>query len=152
MNEISSTPPEVMRDEDELLMPADFAVTVHPLRGVSALRVCGDIDLHSIETLRQSLELLCNDKRLPGGGPTTIIIDLEQVYFIDSAGLALLADIQRRFMGSCRLTLLVRAGSQTDRVLKLCQFDKILNVLHSLDEFDGLFDATAPAAIGTATV
>lgn len=61
------------------------------------------------------------------------ILDFTKLSFIDSAGLALLIRISREFKTAERgLTVIVAPRSQSERVLKLGQFDKILNITHDL--------------------
>jgi anti-anti-sigma factor len=105
--------------------------------GVPVLMAQGDVDLSTSPMLRQALEQAC-------AGPTTsgtVAIDLREVAFIDSAGLALLVEMRKRFVDKCHLTLLISAGSQPERVLKLGRFDTFLRVCYTLE------DATA-AGVG----
>ena len=89
-----------------------------------------------------SLEL-CSSLRLweqvkataatPDKGP--VILDLRQVDFVDSAGIATLV-LMRKFLsqeGRC-FFLLLSPGGQPDRVLKLGNFRTALNAVYSLDD------------------
>jgi hypothetical protein len=59
---------------------------------------------------------------------------MRNVAFIDSAGLALLVEVRKRYSENCHLALIVEAGSQPERVLRLGRFDTFLQVCHSPDE------------------
>ena len=65
-----------------------------------------------------------------------VIVDLSRVDFIDSAGLALLVEARKRLAPDGRsLHILLTAGRQPERVLKLGRFDTIMNLAY---DYNGL--------------
>jgi anti-anti-sigma factor len=98
--------------------------------GVVIVTAQGDIDLCTTPLLRTVLEETCAART--DRGP--VAVDMRQVAFIDSAGLALLVEMRKRYSETCRLALIVEAGSQPERVLRLGRFDTFLQVCHSPDE------------------
>ncbi len=104
--------------------------------GVPVVLAQGDVDLLTTPSLRQALEASCSTRTEPG----TVAVDMREVPFIDSAGLALLVEIRKRFMDRCRLALIIERGSQPERVLRLGRFDTFLQVCY------------APEELGTAAV
>jgi len=98
--------------------------------GVVIITAQGDIDLCTTPILREALEAICAART--NRGP--VAVDMRNVAFIDSAGLALLVEMRKRYSETCRLALIVEAGSQPERVLRLGRFDTFLQVCHSLDE------------------
>jgi anti-anti-sigma factor len=98
--------------------------------GVPIVAAQGDVDLCTQNILRQALEDSC--KQRTGSG--TIAVDMREVPFIDSAGLALLVEIRKNYMKTCQLALIIAARSQPERVLKLGRFDTFLQVCYTPDE------------------
>ncbi|HEX4089260.1 MAG TPA: STAS domain-containing protein [Trebonia sp.] len=70
-------------------MGDELSVTVRRERGVVIADVTGDIDVSTVSGLRERLLGLAD-----GGGP--LIVDLNRVSFIDSAGLGVLVAVSRR--------------------------------------------------------
>ncbi len=84
----------------------------------------GDIDLSTAPILRTAL-LEAFRHASPSG---SIALDLREVGFIDSAGLALLVEIRKTYYDKTKLALLVQKSSQPERVLRLGRFDTFLKV------------------------
>ena len=79
------------------------------------VRVSGDLDLSNIGTLETELQRI--------NGDIAVLIDLSNLYFRDSAGLALLAraaDATRSGTGSLAIR---NASGQVERLLGLCGLD-----------------------------
>jgi anti-anti-sigma factor len=98
--------------------------------GILIVTAEGDVDLSTTPILRQALETHCAAQTERG----SVAVDMRDVAFIDSAGLALLVEMRKRFSDTCRLALIVEASSQPERVLRLGRFDTFLQVCHSPDE------------------
>ncbi|MBC8138817.1 MAG: STAS domain-containing protein [Fibrella sp.] len=104
---------------------------------ISLIRAVGDIDLSTTPQLRQAVEGVI--AQLPADGALRyIILDIREVPFIDSAGLALLVEIRKRFHSTCRLAVLIAAATQPERVLRLGRFDTFLIIGYSREELHGL--------------
>lgn len=94
------------------------------------IQAIGEVDLTTAPQLRAPLMETVN-----GGGDGAVIVDLSQVDFIDSAGLALLVEARKQLVKSARpLHVLLTPGRQPERVLKLGRFDTIMNLAYNLDE------------------
>jgi anti-anti-sigma factor len=132
---VNSAAAAVSGDEDDVLLVSTYE---HD-GGVPVVLAQGDVDLQTAPTLRKALETAC-DKRT---GQGTVAVDIRQVPFIDSAGLALLVEIRKRFYDNCRLALIIERGSQPERVLKLGRFDTFLKVVYTPDDLSA---SAAPAA------
>ena len=105
--------------------------------GASLIRAVGDIDLSTTPQLRQAVEEMI--AQLPSDGELRyMVLDIREVPFIDSAGLALLVEIRKRFHNTCRLAVLIAASTQPERVLRLGRFDTFLIIGYSLEELDSL--------------
>ncbi len=104
--------------------------------GVPVVAAQGDVDLCTQGILRQALI----DSGEHPSESDKIAVDMRKVSFIDSAGLALLVEIRKHYMGTKharQLALIIAARSQPERVLKLGRFDTFLQVCYSPDELTG---------------
>jgi anti-anti-sigma factor len=110
--------------------PTNLQVTVEEQGRVRLIAARGDVDLATTPTLRDAMESSC----VAQGDTTIVAVDLRQADFIDSAGLALLVEMRKRFLQSCELALVIKTGSQPERVLKLGRFDTFLRICYSPDE------------------
>jgi anti-anti-sigma factor len=129
-------------EEDDAL-----SVDSHVQNGVPFVTARGDVDLCSEPALKTVLESACAQRTEPG----PLAVDLRDVGFIDSAGLALLVEMRKRYLDTCQIALVIAPGSQPERVLKLGRFDTFLKVCYSPDEVmpgndSKSGDATAAAA------
>ena len=90
----------------------------------------GEVDLTTAPALREAMLAAVSQE-----DAQTLVVDLSQVDFIDSAGLALLVEARKRLAPEGRtLTVLLTAGRQPERVLKLGRFDTIMKLAYSLSE------------------
>jgi anti-sigma B factor antagonist len=94
------------------------------------LEAIGEVDLTTAPQLKEFLLAAVNVAE-----KSPVIVDLSQVDFIDSAGLALLVEARKRLTPEGRpLNILLTPGRQPERVLKLGRFDTIMRLAYSLDE------------------
>ncbi|MBV9849554.1 MAG: STAS domain-containing protein [Armatimonadetes bacterium] len=109
---------------------AQLTINQRPTEKGTLIQAVGEVDLTTAPQLRIPLMDTVNS-----GGRDAVIVDLSQVDFIDSAGLALLVEARKRLAPEARpLHILLTAGRQPERVLKLGRFDTIMNLAYSLDE------------------
>jgi len=128
-----AAPSVAAEQAEDAMNDGDLIVEARALGDVPFVVARGDVDLCTTPKLREVLEQSCSTRS--GAGP--LGIDLRAVNFIDSAGLALLVEMRKRFVQTCQLTLVLAAGSQPERVLKLGRFDTFLRVCYSPDEVTG---------------
>ena len=94
------------------------------------IQAIGEVDLTTAPSLKVPLMEAVNS-----GDKSAVIVDLSQVDFIDSAGLALLVEARKRLAPDSRpLHILLTPGRQPERVLKLGRFDTIMNLAYRLDD------------------
>ena len=98
--------------------------------GKHIIEAIGEVDLATAPQLREAiLAMLTGAEKLP------LVVDLCQIDFIDSAGLALLVEARKKLAPEgLTLNILLTAGRQPERVLKLGRFDTIMNLAYSLNE------------------
>jgi anti-sigma B factor antagonist len=98
----------------------------------TVLAIRGDVDVYSSPTLRH--QILDRIDR----GDSRIIVDLEHVDFLDSAGVAVMVSGLRRARNRNGMLVLVQPGEQASRMLKLTDLDKVLPAFASVDDAIGL--------------
>jgi anti-sigma B factor antagonist len=100
---------------------------------ITTVEAVGDIDLSTTPELRTKVEQMI--AALPSDGKLRyMLLDMREVPFIDSAGLALLVEIRKRFHNTCRLAVLIAAATQPERVLRLGRFDTFLTIGYSIED------------------
>jgi anti-sigma B factor antagonist len=114
--------------EPEQPVPAfHFAVEQKTIDGVSVLAVRGDIDMLTAPILTQAVSNVLTEDA------AALIIDLTEVDFLASLGMAVLVTAQQE-CGDAKRLVVVADGSATSRPLKLVGLDTVLNLHPSLDE------------------
>jgi anti-anti-sigma factor len=82
--------------------------------------LAGELDLANAATLSAALEQAASE------GDEALIIDMSELEFIDSTGIALLVATHRRLTGSDRLSLVPSRTSAVRRVMALTGLDAAL--------------------------
>lgn len=100
------------------------SVSVHD--DATVLTVAGEVDLATAPALESAIEATL------GGRPAALIIDLLQVSFLASAGMAALVAAHQR-AGSATSIVLVAEGPATSRQLKLTNLDQVFALHPTLD-------------------
>ena len=108
----------------------ELEISLYHQNDNAVVSVQGEVDLSTVTTLQEALEKCAS--QLPEG--SRLVVDLRQVGFIDSAGLALLVKIWKQFETRWQLTLIIAPSSQPERVLKLGRFDHFFRVIHTPEE------------------
>ena len=96
-------------------------------RGYPVVTVAGEIDIATAARLREQLFELA-----AGGRP--LVADLDQVRFIDSAGLAALVGAAKRAAAHGGSLHVVCARPQIRKLFRLTGLDSRIPLAHSLDE------------------
>jgi anti-sigma B factor antagonist len=108
-------------------MADELSVTVHHEDGSAVVTVSGEVDLSSVSQLRDRLYELVDS-----GEP--VIVDLEQVTFIDSTGLGALVGAYRRAAAHGGSLHAVCVHPQARRLLWLTGVDRRVPLSATLDE------------------
>ena len=98
--------------------------SVHPERvnGVYRLKISGELDLATRETLRDELKLA------EASDAKRIVLDLNDLTFIDSSGIAILVEAhQRSATSGSRFRVLLLVDGQVREVLELTGLTEILD-------------------------
>ena len=94
----------------------------------AVISVSGDIDLYTSPDLRKAIAKMAKKKKNP------LIVDLEQVDYMDSSGVATLVEglqLTGRYKGSFRIASL---NDGVREVFELARLDKVFDVYDNLDQ------------------
>ncbi len=89
--------------------------------------VTGDLDAAMVQQLRPQLEALTGDR-------ATLVIDLSEVDFIDSAGVGLIVRTFKARQPTKGAMAIVGASGQPQQLLRTTQIDRLIPFYASLDE------------------
>ncbi|MGO8694931.1 MAG: STAS domain-containing protein [Rectinemataceae bacterium] len=105
----------------------DETETAFERRGsILIVRIFGSIEFFCVESLRKDIEFALNSERTE-----TIVVSFADVALVDSSGLGLFLELQKRMTGSCELRLCdmspnVRAIFQYSRIFSHFDIDHSL--------------------------
>src|SRR5829696_5411669 len=99
-----------------------FGLTEEPLPGGLVLAVSGELDLATAPAVRERLGAAVDS------GVTRIVVDLRDVTFMDSIGLAAVVHARSRLLADGRLALVVAPGSYAELVLEITGLPRALAI------------------------
>jgi anti-anti-sigma factor len=108
-----------------LIEPVDEIVRDE--RGL-VVRLCGELDLHSVPVMRKAL------LELEADAPDRLVVDLSGVDFIDSTSLGVLVEAKRQADSRGRILVLAGPGSHVRRALSVSGLDRHLSIAGSVEE------------------
>jgi anti-anti-sigma factor len=98
-----------------------FAVHSERINGCARVRVAGEMDLAVIGAVDREIE------RVEATDATKIVLDLDQLEFMDASGLRLLLHLSERSANNGRRLRVTRAGAlQVRRVMEMTGVDELL--------------------------
>jgi anti-sigma B factor antagonist len=113
-------------------MTDESRLNAHPVGGVErrsgaiVIHLVGELDLYNAPELREALLKLCEEQ------PERLVVDLEEVDFIDSTALGVLIEVRTR-LANRRTFLLAAPGRETHRALTISGLDQHLAVHATVD-------------------
>lgn len=106
----------------------DISVTSSEDANVTVVSVAGEIDVYTAPILREAL-----DKQI-ALGHGNLIVDLDDVTFMDSTGLGVLVGRLKRVRGQSGSLRLVCTQERVLKVFKITGLDKVFGIYESLVE------------------
>ena len=113
-------------------MSNESRLNEHPVGGVDrqngavVVHLVGELDLYNAPEVRAALLELCAEQ------PERLVVDLEQVDFVDSTALGVLIEARTR-LENRRSFLLAAPGRETHRALTISGLDQHLSVHESVE-------------------
>src|SRR5579863_8371654 len=114
------------RGARRLAMSEALTIEVRRVRGYMVVAVAGEVDIATVTRLRERLFELAASGR-------TLVVDLDQVSFIDSAGLAALVGAARRAGAHGASLQVVCARPRTRQLFRLTGLDGPVPLARTLD-------------------
>lgn len=100
--------------------PPVLEVDVAYLEGACVIRIRGELDIAGCPTVERELEAA------ERSGPERLIIDLEQLEFIDARGLRVLVEAARRSAQNGNRLQIMRGSGQVPRLIQLAEAEALL--------------------------
>jgi len=107
-------------------MSEALTIEIRRVRGYIVVAVAGEVDIATVTRLRERLFELAASGR-------TLVVDLDQVSFIDSAGLAALVGAARRAGAHGASLQVVCARPRTRQLFRLTGLDSRVPLARTLD-------------------
>lgn len=101
--------------------------TIDPLGEQMIITLGGDIDLGAVANARSVFHEVIND------GWSSVLVDLTDVSFVDSAALGILIGLHRRCTEKGGACVLVNPQLEVSRILSLSGLDVLLNVAGDIE-------------------
>lgn len=101
---------------------------VEKLDGIVDIVPQGEIDLHNSPQLRQNLQQIIKD------GKTNVIINLKNVSYMDSSGLATLVEAFQKLMKKGKKLVLYSLSDAVKNILSITRLDEIFAIYSSREE------------------
>ena len=114
----------------ELPAQGPIEVSVEERGGTPVVHVRGEVDLSTCEELEAAIE------RAEESAPTTLVVDLSQVSFLDSTGVRTLLKADSRARDDGRKLLLVGPPEPAARVFRVTLLDKRFEFIGDLTDLD----------------
>ncbi|MBT2212998.1 MULTISPECIES: STAS domain-containing protein [Actinomadura] len=106
----------------------DFAVGHRVEKGVTVVKISGEIDVFTSPRLREALLGIIDD------GGVHLVVDLGEVTFLDSTGLGVLVGVYHRLRARDGSMSFMGVNDRVRRVFHVTQLTKIFVLHNSLDE------------------
>jgi anti-anti-sigma factor len=110
----------------------DLAIIEDASQGRTIVRLCGELDIASAPDLRERLLAILSRQT-----PIQLILDLSKLQFIDSSGIAVFVNTERRArLLGCTLAL-IAPQAPVWRVLQVCGLDQHFLIVENISELAG---------------
>jgi anti-anti-sigma factor len=100
-----------------------FEVTIEQRGGAVHLLLSGELDISTAQPLEDDL------RRVEAERPELLVLDLQQLSFMDSTGLRLLITADSRAREEGRKLVIVQGNEMVQRVMRLTRLDERLTIV-----------------------
>lgn len=108
-------------------MQSRLSIEILRERNVAVIRVAGELDVASAGRLEQEVA------NASAEGPSTVVIDLSRIDFMDSTGLRALLGSQALTASAGQRFVLLRGPEQVERLLTLTRVADRIEIVENLD-------------------
>ncbi|MCZ8237542.1 MAG: STAS domain-containing protein [Leptospiraceae bacterium] len=98
------------------------------LRNHTVVQLNGALDIYTAPALKKELHSLIDD------GINSLVIDMIHIKLLDSSGIALLANVQKRMKAEEGRFFLLNVNQDVLIILKLSSLDKFFTIINSQDD------------------
>ncbi|MFG2463736.1 STAS domain-containing protein [Streptomyces sp. NPDC048523] len=116
-----------MPDTEQAPQPDQLSIVDTSSEGIRILTVAGEIDYDTCETLRQALDI-------PATPPPRLVIDMQQVTFMDSTGINLLIAAHQSATDAGGWIRLAAPTSSVMRTIQIVGLDTLIDCHATLRE------------------
>lgn len=103
-------------------------ISVETRDGVVVLRPSGDVDLSSSRELQQSV------KQAMEGRPSRVVVDLTNVPYMDSSGVATLVEAMQIARKQSTKLVLCAMQSKVRSIFEIARLDRVFTIVADVDE------------------
>jgi len=119
--------PSSPRSSNFLTAPAEFAITdAHRADGSVLLTIAGELDIATVPVVRERLSDLTE------AGARRLVVDLRDVSFMDSTGLAAFIHAKMRLGDEGHMTLVMEPDSYARLIFEVAGLVGVLEVVETL--------------------
>ena len=105
-------------------MSEPFSITIHAEPAALTLSLTGDLDISTVDVLESCLSQI-------DGGVRRVVLDLQDLEFLDSSGLNLFVHTYRRFGPELRELMIANPRPNARTVLEVSGVDQLIPVLEA---------------------
>ncbi|MDH5657374.1 MAG: STAS domain-containing protein [Spirochaetia bacterium] len=108
-------------------IPEEIKITVSSKDKHTIIEIDGDVNLYSVSQLRKNISQLIDD------GNHSIIIDMKNVRYMDSSGIALLANLQKKIKTTNGFFGILQMNNEIKNILRLAALEKYFSIYDDIN-------------------
>ena len=108
-------------------IPEEIKISLSDIKHYKLVGIEGDVNLYSVSQLRKDIIKLIEE------GYTSIIIDMLNVRYMDSSGIALMANLQKKIKSSNGFFGLVNMNVEIKNILRLAALEKYFAIFDDIN-------------------
>ena len=108
-------------------IPEEIKISLSDIKHYKLVGIEGDVNLYSVSQLRKDIIKLIEE------GHTSIIIDMLNVRYMDSSGIALMANLQKKIKSSNGFFGLVNMNVEIKNILRLAALEKYFAIFDDIN-------------------
>ncbi|MGM0608591.1 MAG: STAS domain-containing protein [Candidatus Muiribacteriota bacterium] len=102
-------------------------IEVFEKENISYLKLTGDVDYNYEVELKSKIETMLTN-------PKTIVVNLEEVHYIDSIGLSIMTYLKKQLLKHHKKLYFYKPYEQIKKVFLMTRFDHIIPIVESREE------------------